>query len=136
MSKERQDAFVVLSLDKDVRNAETVRIKASAYTGIAVRMKTITQAGMEAIVKGIDLDVRRSQEEDDDPDTNKLSLINLRFEEVFFSKKVAGEFADFMRHKHHLESIGFISCKFEDTADFRRIMENIRTNKRVNKLLF
>ena len=41
-----------------------------------------------------------------------------------------------MRHKHHLESIGFISCKFEDTADFRRIMENIRTNKRVTKLLF
>ena len=60
MLKERQDAFVVLSLDKDVRNAETVRIKASAYTGIAVRMKSITQAGMEAIVKGIDLDVRRS----------------------------------------------------------------------------
>ena len=38
--KERQDAFVVLSLDKDVRNAETVKIKAASYTGIAVRMKT------------------------------------------------------------------------------------------------
>ena len=59
-SKERQDAYVVLSLDKDVRNAETVRIKVSSYTGVAVRMKTITQAGMEAIVKGLDLDARKA----------------------------------------------------------------------------
>ena len=101
-------------------------------------MKTITQAGMEAIVKGLDLDARKAAQEDDDDllDINRLTLVNLRFEEVFFNKKVASEFADFMRHKHILESIGFIGCKFEDTADFRKIMENIRTNKKIIKVIF
>ena len=81
--KERQDAFVVLSLDKDVRNAETVKLKAASYTGIAVRIKTPSQANMEAIVKGIDLDARRQALEDEDEmDLNRLCLVNLRFEEV------------------------------------------------------
>ena len=94
---------------------------------------------MEAIVKGIDLDARRQAvEEEDEVDLsiNRLNLVNLRFEEVFFSKKAALELADFLRHKHLLESIGFIGCKFEDTADFRKIMENVKTNKKINKIIF
>lgn len=40
-SAERQDAFVVFSNEKDLRHHEAIRIKASLYTGIALRVKLI-----------------------------------------------------------------------------------------------
>ena len=63
---ERQDAFVVFSNEKDLRHHEAIRIKASLYTGIALRVKLISPAAMENLLYAIDLDsgvvARKKQE--------------------------------------------------------------------------
>ena len=147
-AKERQDAFVIFSQDKDVRNSESVKLKASAYTGIALRLKSISQQAMENLLHGICLDAngarkekRENTEEEEDKlphpvDDDKPGLVNLRFEENFFTRKAAAELSDFLRLKHVLESIGFIGVKFEDTMDFKRILEGIRLNRKLGKLTF
>ena len=52
----RQDAFIVLTSEKDLRHQEAIRIKASAYTGIALRVKVISPGSMENLLHAIDLD--------------------------------------------------------------------------------
>lgn len=63
---ERQDAFVVFSNEKDLRHHEAIRIKASLYTGIALRVKLISPGAMENLLYAIDLDsgvvARKKQE--------------------------------------------------------------------------
>lgn len=44
---ERQDAYVVFSNEKDLRSADSIRAKASLYTGIAVRVKALTHQAMD-----------------------------------------------------------------------------------------
>ena len=53
---ERQDAFVVFSNDKDLRHHEAIRIKASLYTGIALRVKLISPGAMENLLYAIDIE--------------------------------------------------------------------------------
>lgn len=53
---ERQEAFVVFSNEKDLRHHEAIRIKASLYTGIALRVKLISPAAMENLLYAIDID--------------------------------------------------------------------------------
>ena len=55
-SEVRQDAFVVFSNEKDLRHHEAIRIKASLYTGIALRVKIISPGAMENLLYAIDLD--------------------------------------------------------------------------------
>ena len=66
-STERQDAFVVFANEKDLRHHEAIRIKASLYTGIALRVKLISPAAMENLLYAIDLDsglvARQKQEQ-------------------------------------------------------------------------
>ena len=50
------DAYVVFSNEKDLRHNEAIRIKASLYTGIAVRVKVISPAAMENLLHAIDID--------------------------------------------------------------------------------
>ena len=52
----RQDAYVVFSNEKDLRHNEAIRIKASLYTGIALRVKILSPAAMENLLYAIDLD--------------------------------------------------------------------------------
>ena len=53
---ERQDAFVVFSNEKDLRHHEAIRIKASLYTGIALRVKLISPGAMENLLYAIDIE--------------------------------------------------------------------------------
>ena len=70
-AEQRQDAFVVFSNEKDLRHAEAIRIKASLYTGIALRVKVISPVSMENLLYAIDLDSgnakrRRGNQEDEE----------------------------------------------------------------------
>ena len=68
-AEQRQDAFVVFSNEKDLRHSEAIRIKASLYTGIALRVKTISPASMENLLYAIDLDsgnVRKKKGKDEE----------------------------------------------------------------------
>ena len=132
--KERQDQFVVFTLDKDVRSAETVKLKVSEYTGVVVKMKIFQQFAMENLLQGLTLDNRALSEQEPVPE-GQLSLIHLRFEETHITHKTAGDLADFLRQKHFLESIGFNKVRFEGSGDFRKILDAIRTNKKITKLI-
>ena len=57
----RQNAFVIFSQDKDVRTAEIVKNKVAAYTGVAMRMKAISQSAMENLLQGIYLDAQNAK---------------------------------------------------------------------------
>lgn len=47
---------MVFSNEKDLRHNEAIRIKASLYTGIALRVKIMSPAAMENLLHAIDLD--------------------------------------------------------------------------------
>lgn len=47
---------MVFSNEKDLRHHEAIRIKASLYTGIALRVKIISPGAMENLLYAIDLD--------------------------------------------------------------------------------
>ena len=46
----------MFSNEKDLRHHEAIRIKASHYTGIALRVKVITPSAMENLLYAMDLD--------------------------------------------------------------------------------
>ena len=69
-------------------------------------------------------------------DEGEPGLVNLRFEENFFTRKAAVELSDFLRIKHILESIGFVGVKFEDNMDFKRVLEGVRLNRKLTRLTF
>ena len=52
----RQDIYVIFANEKDLRYHESIRIKASLYTGIALRVKTITPQAMENLIVAIEMD--------------------------------------------------------------------------------
>jgi hypothetical protein len=52
----REDAYICLIMEKDLRHFESVRIKAQYFTGIILRVKNLTPSGMENITKAIDVD--------------------------------------------------------------------------------
>ena len=47
---------MVFGNEKDLRHNEAIRIKASLYTGVAVRVKIISPAAMENLLYALDLD--------------------------------------------------------------------------------
>ena len=112
----RADAYVIFSNEKDMRHYESIRIKSQLYTGIAVRTKFMTPAGMENLLHAITLDGEelkpkkgKSKEEvkdelmgkkkDEEPAAPrpKGCIINLRLEETRIMKKAAAALADFLR---------------------------------------
>ena len=65
---------MVFSNEKDLRHNEAIRIKASLYTGIALRVKVMSPAAMENLLHAIDLDsgvARKRVQIDDDPKKKK-----------------------------------------------------------------
>jgi hypothetical protein len=48
--------FVCFTNEKDLRHYESIRIKASLYTGIAIRVKNVTPSAMENLLHAIELD--------------------------------------------------------------------------------
>ena len=140
----RQDAYVIFSNEKDLRHHESVRIKSQLYTGIAVRTKFMTPAGMENLLHAIQLDgeaekpkkskskeevkdelLGKKKEEAAAPVRPRGCIINLRLEETRIMKKAASYLADFLRQHPILETIGFARVTFEDFTDFKKIMEGV-----------
>ena len=57
---QRQDIYVIFSNEKDLRHHESIRIKASQYTGIALRVKLITAQAMENLLIAIEADANNA----------------------------------------------------------------------------
>ena len=51
----RQDMYYVFTNEKDLRHHETILIKASLYTGIAVRVKALNHYCMENLLLAVEL---------------------------------------------------------------------------------
>ena len=63
---------MVFSNEKDLRHHEAIRIKASIYTGIALRVKIISPGAMENLLYAIDLDsgvVKKKSAEEEGKET-------------------------------------------------------------------
>ena len=150
VSEQRQDAYVVFAHEKDLRHFESIRIKASLYTGIAVRVKNISPGAMDNLLHAIELDgepqrVKRPFKEENTPGEEESArvkalqkplgcIINLRFEECRFTRKAAAALTEFMKNKQILETMGFHRISFEDVVDFKKIMEGIQQNGKLSKL--
>jgi hypothetical protein len=59
---ERQDKFIVFTTDKELKHHETIRQKAKFFTGIVIKMRTMTSANMDHLLKAIDADNRLAEE--------------------------------------------------------------------------
>ena len=55
-SAPRQDAYVIFTNEKDLRHAESIRIKSALYTGIAIRVKFLTLQACDSLLKAIEKD--------------------------------------------------------------------------------
>jgi len=137
--------FVCFTNEKDLRHYESIRIKASLYTGVAIRVKNVTPSAMDNLLHAIELDsnggkkippvdAKRKNNESPVEDVkgssaalalNETGIVNLRFEECRISRKAAQSLHDWLRKKTILETIGFAKITFEDIFDFKKIMEGI-----------
>jgi len=54
--REREDVFLVLTMEKDLRHFESVRIKAQYFTGITIRVKALLPPSVENVLKAIEID--------------------------------------------------------------------------------
>jgi len=52
----RQDLFVCFTNEKDLRHYESIKIKSSLYTGIAVRVRNLVPSAMDNLLYAIELD--------------------------------------------------------------------------------
>ena len=151
----RQDAYVVFTNDKDLRHHESIRIKSSLYTGIALRVRTIAPISMENLLYAIEIEsranIKKAKKEENTESQGALQsgaeenkeeqekeqqalvaaskkqdgIINLRFEECKFTRKAAITLADFLRMKQILVTLSFVKCAFEDIIDFKKVMEGV-----------
>lgn len=53
---QRQDLYVVFTHERELRNVDQVRIKISQFTGVVMRLKTITVPAMENLLAAIEAD--------------------------------------------------------------------------------
>ena len=136
------------------------------YTGIAVRVKNVVPTAMEHLLYAFDLDSKGAigEEKKDDADKKaaskeepkdaqvkgyvlstlqqpvkeeqKLSLVNLRFEECRITRKAANTLAEFLKKKNILETLGMVKVTFEDVFDFKKILEGVQQNTKLTKILF
>lgn len=107
---------MVFGNEKDLRHPEAIRIKASLYTGIALRVKVISPVSMENLLYAIDLDSgnakkKKGKEEEEEkkkddkavnvenPPPQKAGIVNLRLEECRLTRKAAGMLAEWLKHK-------------------------------------
>lgn len=150
--EQRQDAFVVFGNEKDLRHPEAIRIKASLYTGIALRVKIISPGSMENLLYAIDLDsgvVKKKktngEEEEKDaqpmpefeaPLPQKSGIVNLRLEECRLTRKAAALLAEWLKNKSMVETIGFVRVTFDDIIDFKKITEGLKINNKLVKICF
>jgi len=110
---------VCFTNDKDLRYYESIKIKASNYTGIAVRVKTIAPSAMDNLLYAIEMDDLASQQKETENsaagivgDTSRL--VNLRFEECRISKRAATSLSEFFKKKLIIETLGLVKIQFED----------------------
>ena len=158
--EQRQDAYVIFANEKDLRHFESIRIKASLYTGIAVRVKNMTPGAMDNLLHAIELDAAPPEKKEKKKDEIKEELlkdaaskqgdkktegkkesaraarplgciVNLRFEECRFSRKAAATLSEFMKTKQILETLGFCRISFEDIVDFKKILECVQQNQKL-----
>ena len=67
----RQDMAVVFQNEKDLRHHEAIRIKASHYTGIALRVKVLSPGAIENVLYAIDLDSGIAEKKQANADEDK-----------------------------------------------------------------
>ena len=73
--EQRQDAYVIFANEKDLRHFESIRIKASLYTGIAVRVKNMTPGAMDNLLHAIELDGAPPEKKEKKKDEIKEELL-------------------------------------------------------------
>lgn len=138
--------------EKDLRHPEAIRIKASLYTGIALRVKVISPGSMENLLYAIDLDSgnarkKKTKEEEEEkkdakdlalepPPVVKAGILNLRLEECRLTRKAAAMLAEWLKHKSHVETIGLVRVTFDDIVDFKKLTEGMKMNQKLIKICF
>ena len=144
-----------------MRHNEAIRIKASLYTGIALRVKIMSPAAMENLLHAIDLDSGVAKKPGDELEEigkkkklgesasnaqdvlpindalePKPGVVNLRFEECFIQKKACAMLSEWLKNKALIETLGLIRVTFEDVVDFKKITEGMKVNNKLLKLSF
>ena len=114
----RQELFVCFTNDKDLRHHETISIKASLYKGIAVRVKILNHIWIENILFAIE--TARDQ-----------GIVNLRFEECRLLTKAVNRLIEFCQTTSIIESLGLVKTTFDNTQDFKRLVEAVQMNKKI-----
>jgi hypothetical protein len=135
----RQDLFVCFTNEKDLRHYESIKIKSSLYTGIAVRVRNLVPSAMDNLLYAIELDAQDQKKDDDAKHVDhnvKNSIVNLRFEETRLSRKAANNLSEFLKKKPILETLGLVKVTFEDVFDFKKILEGVQLNTKLSKILF
>ena len=120
----RQDLFVCFTNEKDLRHFESIRIKSSKYTGIAIRVKNLVPTAMENLLYAIELDSQGDKSADPVKEAAG-GLVNLRFEECRITRKAVTALSEFFKKKSILETFGLVKTTFEDIIDFKKIMEGV-----------
>jgi len=54
--RKREDEDLLLSMEKDFRHYESIRVKAQYYTGIIAKVKNLNPQGMENVCKAFEQD--------------------------------------------------------------------------------
>jgi hypothetical protein len=113
---ERQDKFVVFTTEKELKHHETIRQKAKFYTGIVVKMRTMTATMMDHLLKAVDADNRLAEEAVEEETQGGKIMVkqsgevfdriqHLRFEDVRLASKCVKSLASWMKMKPYLRSI-------------------------------
>lgn len=97
----RQDMYYVFNNDKDLRHHETILIKASLYTGIAVKVKVLNHYQMENLLLAVE-------------QAGDGGIVNLRFDECRLLKRAVLRIIDFCRTTTLIESLALIKVSFDD----------------------
>lgn len=97
----RQDMYYVFTNDKDLRHHETILIKASLYTGIAVRVKALSHYQMENLLLAVE-------------QAGDNGIVNLQFEDCRLMKRAVIRIIEFCRTTQLLESLSLIKVTFDD----------------------
>ena len=93
--------YYVFTNEKDLRHHETILIKASLYTGIAVRVKALNHYCMENLLLAVE-------------QAGDGGIVNLRFEECRLLKRAVIRLIDFCRMTNLIESLALIKVSFDD----------------------
>lgn len=87
--------------EKDLRHHETITIKASLYTGIAVKVKYLNHIWIENLLFAVE-------------SAKDRGIVNLRFEDCRIMKKAVVRLIEFCKSTSIIESLGLIKVSFDD----------------------